>query len=302
MSEYLGKSVSPLIILSRKFSLLLMIPILLVATSVQALEVHSRVEGKGLVAQNPLDPQAYIIFSNFLESQGDFKGAQEVLEKGRIKAHPSADLLVKLCEVLEAQELTSQAETAALAALDVDPKHSDANICLGEIYFKMGWQKSALDAFERAVENDPEATRPRVKLLGGLMASGKLVEAENLCHEYLATNSNDVDLWLSLGQILEKMEKRQAAFTTYGQVLTIDPDNSVAYSRQGRLFCEFGQFSAAETSCEKALQLDPDNALAHAYLGIACSYLGDKDRALIHSEKAEKAGMNMTVVYKIIGR
>ncbi len=288
--------------ISYKLSLLLLIPVLLLATTALALEVNSQVEGQGLIAENPLDPQAYILFSNFMQDQGNFKGAQKILETGRAKAHPSADLLVELCKVLEAQDRTSQAEAMALAALDVDPNHSEANICLGEIYFKMGWQNSALDAFERALVLDPNGTRPKVKLLGGFMAGGLLQQAEDRCHEFLASESDNVDLWLSLGLILEKMEKRKAAFATYGQVLTIDSKNSIAYSRQGRLFCEFGQFSAAETSCVRALDLDPENFLAHAYLGIACSYLGEKDRALIHAEKAEKAGMNMTVVWKKIGR
>jgi len=288
--------------LSRKFALLLLVPVLLMVPAVQAQEVHSKVEGHHLVAQNPLDPQAYIIYSNFFQSRGNWAEAKKILKEGQKKAHPSADLMVALSVVLGAQGKTSQAETAALAALDIDPKHSKANICLGEIYFKMGWQKSALEAFERAVAFDPNGTRPKVKLLGGLMAGGKLNEAENRCHEFLAAETGNVDLWLSLGQIFEKKEQRQAAFATYGQVLTIDPENSMAFSRQGRLFCEFGQFAAAEASCVRALEFDPDNALAHAYLGIACSYLGDKNRATLHSEQAEKAGMNMTVVWKKIGR
>ncbi len=287
---------------SRKLPLFLMIPILLAVNLAQATEVHSRVAGQGLIAKDPLEPQAYIDFSQFLLGQGDLKGAEKILESGRRKAHPSADLLVELCKIFEAQGRTSKAEIIALEALEVDPKHSEANICLGEIYFTMGWQQSGLEAFERAAYLDPDETRPKVKLLGGLMAGGRLQEAENRCHEYLAVEPGNIDLWLSLGMVFEKLEKRQAAFATYGQVLTIDSKNSMAYSRQGRLFCEFGQYSAAEAACVRALDLDPDNALAHAYLGIACSYLGEKDRALKHSQIAEEAGFNMTVVWKKIRR
>lgn len=287
---------------SRKLSLLLIIAVMFIATAGQATEVYSRVEGEGLIAQNQKDPAAYIIYSKFLQRQGDIEEAQDILEAGRSKAHPSADLLVELCKVYDSEGRTSKAEAMALEALEVDPKNSEANICLGEIYFKMDWQQSALDAFERAVAYDPDSTRPKVKLLGGLMAGGKLFEAENQCHKFLAAKPDDVDLWLSLGLIFEKLDNRQAAFATYGQVLTLDSQNSEAFSRQGRLFCEFGQYSAAETACSRALVFDSDNALAHAYLGIACSYLGDKERATVHSQKAEEAGLNMTVVWKKIGR
>ena len=69
-------------------------------------------------------------------------------------------------------------------------------------------------------------------------------------------------------------EKLREAFTTYGQVMTLDPDNDEASARQGRLFCQFGQFTSAEAACRQSLKIDPDNSLAHAYLGIALSYLG----------------------------
>mgnify|MGYP001019769076 FL=1 len=108
-------------------------------------------------------------------------------------------------------------------------------------------------------------------------------------------------LWLSLGQVFEKQDKLREAFTTYGQVLSLDPDQAEAYARQGRLFCRFGQYDAGRTACGKALEIDPQNMLAHAYMGIACSNLGDGETARKHAQIAESGGMNMTAVWKKLG-
>ena len=207
-----------------------------------------------------------------------------------------------LSRAYEALELMARAESVTQEALAIDPQSVAAHQRMGEIYFRMGWPKSGLDSFRQAVALAPQETGPKVKLVGGLLEAGQLAEAEQACLEFVSVDADNVDLWLSLGQIFEKQEKPRVAFTTYGQVLVLDPENSTAYARQGRLFCQFSQFEAAETSCRKALELDEDNALAHAYLGIACSYLGRNNEARQHAAIAEKAGLNMLAVWRKIGQ
>lgn len=268
----------------------------------EAAEVNSPVDGRALIAANPEDPAGYIALGEYFLRVKNYDEAAKTLQTGRNKALPSADLLVVLSRVYEAQEAVAKAEATASAALELDPEHVGAHLRLGEIYFRMNWPKSGLDFFKQAVALAPDQTEPKVKYVGGLLEAGQIDQAEQACLEFVSVDPENVDLWLSMGQILEKQEKRRAAFTTYGQVLTLDPKNSIAYARQGRLFCEFGQYQAAEASCRKALELDEENALAHAYLGIACSYLGRNNEARKHAEIAEKAGLNMVSVWKKIGQ
>lgn len=260
--------------------------------------VGSQVDGNALIAADPLDPQAYIDFSAWLVKVGHLEKAAEILEIGQVKAHPSADLLVSLGVVYQDRDLVARAEKVTRAALVIDPEHVPAHLRLGEIYFKLGWPKSGLENIEQAVALAPDEVLPKAKLIGALLEARQNQAAEERCLEFLATFAESPDLWLALGQVFEQQIQHQKAFTTYGQVLTLDPTNAEAYSRRGRLFCQFGQFVAAEESCRKALELDPDNSLAHAYMGIACSHLGKSDQAKVHAERAEAAGFNMTVVWK----
>jgi protein O-GlcNAc transferase len=287
---------------SFRFRCLILVPILLLlSTSAWAAPVYSRVEGEAQIAQFPEEAIYYIQYADFLMSKGNFKEAARILQKGKAKVTPSADLLVSLGEAYEGQQLMARAQSATREALQVDSEHVRAHVRMGEIYFRLGWNKSGLDSFREAVDLAPEEDLPKVRLVGGLCEDDQLVAAEDQCLEFISTNVQSPDLWLSLGQVFEKQEKRRQAFTTYGQVLTIDPENSQAYARQGRLFCEFGQFESAASACRRALDLEPDNALGHAYLGIACAKLGRNDEARIHAEAAEDGGMNMVSVWKIIG-
>jgi tetratricopeptide (TPR) repeat protein len=141
-----------------------------------------------------------------------------------------------------------------------------------------------------------------VRLVNGLMDMGETAEAEDLCLQFIASDPDNPDLWLAVGRSFEKQDKNREAFTTYGQVLSLDPTAAEAYARQGRLFCRFGQFDAAEVACRKALSLDPDNLVGHAYLGIACSQLDKGKDARKHASIAEAGGMNMGSVWEKLGK
>lgn len=274
--------------------LLAMMPVVPAA----AAEVGSRAEGKSLITAQPDNPGVYMTYANFLADRGNVVEATRVLELGRDRAEPSANLLVALGKLYRDKEEWTKAETAAAAALVLGEDHTEALVLMGEVYFAQGWNRSGLEHFRAAMVSDPAASRPKVRLLGGLVEDGQVAEAEEQCLRFVSSEPENADMWMALGRIFEHQGKRREAFNTYGQVLSLEPGRARAYARQGKLFCEFSQFQAAEISCCRALDLDQGDALAHAYLGIALSHLGNSDEARRHAAIAEAAGMNMTVVWR----
>ena len=272
----------------------------LTASFAGAAEITSRVDGQVLIAADPADPTSYVSYAEFLRNNGDLKGAEEVLEVGRNKAVSSAPLLVALGGVYEAQNRLAQAEAVTREALAIDPDFVAAHVRMGEIYFHLGWPKSGMESFRTAANLAPDQTLPMVRIVGGLVEQNKVEEAEEECLKFISSTVDNADLWLALGQVFEKQDKLREAFTTYGQVLTLNPDESEAYARQGRLFCRFGQYDAGKIACAKSLELDANNMLAHAYMGIACSNLGEGENARKHAQIAEAGGMNMSAVWKKI--
>jgi len=264
--------------------------------------VRSRVAGEALISEKPLEPSSYEIYAEFLYGNKAYKEAAAVLERGRVKALPSAQLLVALGRAYSAQQQYGKAEAATREALVLEPENVRAHMLMGNLYFELGWPKSGLESYQQAVALAPEDPAPKVRLVAGYLEAGQLTLAEETCVQFVSSYPEDPDLWLSLGQVFEKQSKHRQAFTTYGQVLSIDEKNSTALARQGRLFCECGQFTSAEAACRRALEIDPDSNLAHAYLGIALSYLGNNEEARKHAQIAESGGLNMMAVWKKIGQ
>lgn len=280
----------------------LMFPAAAVAQEIENRPIETRVQGQALIAENPLDPAAYIRFSRFLVAEGDLKAAEELLEVGRNKANRSANLLVELSEIYEVQDRLSQAEAVARDAVETDPESMEARIRMGEAHCRMGAHKKGLKSFEVAVKLSEGEALPRVRYIQCLLDNEEPLQAEDFCLQSIAADPDNPDLWLSMGEIFEKQGKNREAFTTYGQVLTLDAGRADAYARQGRLFCRFGQFDSAEQACRKALALEPGNMLAHAYLGIACSRLGNGADARKHAQIAESSGLNMGAVWEKLGK
>lgn len=275
---------------------------LLLVPAAAIAEIGSKVDGRSVIAEDPLDPAAYVNYSRYLVKIGELEEAEEVLETGRNKANTSSTLLVELSTIYELRDRMSHAESAARDAVAMDQDNPDAHVRLGEVHFRMGSKKAGVESYRRAQKISPLEALPRVRLVNGLMDIGDTDEAENLCLQFIASDPDNPDLWLALGRSFEKQGKNREAFTTYGQVLSLDPDEAEAYARQGRLFCRFGQYEAAETSCRKSLALDSGNLVAHAYLGIACSYLENGKDARKHARIAEAGGMNMGAVWEKLGK
>ena len=260
--------------------------------------VTSRAAGEALVAADPAQALNYLAYAGWLASAGDLPEAAAVLEAGCHRATAPAPLLLELADVYLRLGKPARAEAVAREALVLAPDSPTAHLRLGDVYLELGWPQSALASYEEAVRLAPDDAGPRTRVVAALLAAGTADKAEETCLRYLSGQPESPDLWLALGSVFEKQQKLREAFTTYGQALVLAPDSAEAHARQGRLFCRFGQFSAAADACRRALQLDAGNLVAHAYLGIACSELGDHEQARHHAALAEAGGLDLGPVWK----
>ncbi|MFH1844554.1 MAG: tetratricopeptide repeat protein [bacterium] len=183
----------------------------------------------------------------------------------------------------------------------LDPA-TDALVALGNLRLQQHRYDESTRFFQQALNDDDSDIEAQRGLVCSLLGENQAHDAETACRDFLARNPDRPELWLALGEVLEKQEKLTEAFGSYGQALGLDPQYTAALSRRGRLYCRFQQYDAAAVECRNALALDPDDSLAHAYLAIACANLGQKDEARQHAQTAEAAGMRMESVWEIIGR
>jgi tetratricopeptide (TPR) repeat protein len=291
--------------------------------------------GEELIAADPTDPRGYMQAALEAYRGGDEARARDHLERGRERALPSAELLVALAALHVSQEKLHEAEDAALAALEIQPRFALAYVQLAAVYGKAGLYETAIAHCEQAIDCDgrcvpawlhlgaahsaaanhrqaveayrsaltlaPSDPTAQCNLVHNLIALGKPGEAEACCQKWLNAGADYADLHVALGEALEAQQKWQPAFAAYGRAVELRPDCGPAHSRRGRLFCRFQQYEAAVQECRTALEVDPDDAVAHAFLGVAYAHLGNKEEAEIHALRAEVLGMQMNPVWKLIG-
>ncbi len=118
------------------------------------------------------------------------------------------------------------------AALQIDPKYSQAALYLGRVYNALYDDQKALSYFRTAIEIDPDYLEARSSYAGALLDAGDLDEAVRQLNTVTQRDANNGMAWYLLSQ---------------------------AYARKG-------SFDDAITASRKAVALTPQNAEAHFWL------------------------------------
>ena len=100
---------------------------------------------------------------------------------------------------------------------------------------------SALDAYARAVEQDPSNVDARINWGSLLHEQGRLEEAERVYGEALAALGDDPVLLFNLGVLMEDMNRRMEAVHAYQKALRLDPGLADAHYNVALLFEGLGR-------------------------------------------------------------
>jgi tetratricopeptide (TPR) repeat protein len=212
----------------------------------------------------------------------------------------SSGLLLDLSRQFLDERRLDDALAATRASLSVNPESAVAWAQLGEIYSRTKNFEEAESSFNRALALDGANDQARLGICLNLIAAGLPADAEKQCRSFMANNGTSPELLLVLGEALEDQDKLQEAFICYGKALMENPQYAPAHSRRGRLFCRHHQFEAAAFECRAALAIDPDDKIAHAYLAFALANMDQDDDAMDHATQAQAAGMNMSLVWRVM--
>ena len=82
---------------------------------------------------------------------------------------------------------------------------------------------AAIDAYEQAIEADPELIDARVNLGRLLHANGRLEEAERVYRHAIDAKVHDAVLVYNLGVLLEDLDRKLDAAEAYKTALSLDP-------------------------------------------------------------------------------
>jgi tetratricopeptide (TPR) repeat protein len=82
---------------------------------------------------------------------------------------------------------------------------------------------AAIDAYEQAIEADPESVDARVNLGRLLHANGRLTEAERVYRDAIDAKVHDGVLLYNLGVLLEDLDRKRDAAEAYKTALALEP-------------------------------------------------------------------------------
>jgi tetratricopeptide (TPR) repeat protein len=147
-----------------------------------------------------------------------------------------------------------------------------------------------------------------------LMRINKYEQAEQLYHEALNRNKNDISARAGLGMSLAKNFKLDRADEEFDKVLKLDAENPVALCGKAIVTINRLQSSSttwsknkagllkdAEADCNRALQYDPKSPEANYTLGVVLKEQGQMDRAEVAFSKAIELDKNYSDAYAGLG-
>ncbi len=193
-----------------------------------------------------------------LIKEGKLDQAQEML-KSYVKALPRdpaiksefAKVTVQRAQQLLSDQNIDGAAKMAREALSVQPQNQAAHTVLAQVLKKQGLSS--------------ESAPDRIKAANGLLAKGKVSEAEM---EYQSANriKPAADAYVGLGDIALKGGDKQKAKIEYQKALELEPHSGAALRQMGIIRLEQSDVVGANSDLSRALVVNPHDKVASKHL------------------------------------
>lgn len=202
------------------------------------------------------DPPAQELRARIRCERGEHLEAVRIF-RALLAEKPSAEGYYRLGTCWQHLSQWDSSEKALLKAVNLDPRHTDAFILLGTALYQQDRPQDAIQAFERALVNDPQALLARYHLaqicteLGNYKrALSQLHVLQSLQPDYAPTHRLQAAIYLKLS------DYRQALVELCWLVEAGHAD-AWCFSSMGQAYQAIGEKVQALRAYEFALKLDP---------------------------------------------
>jgi tetratricopeptide (TPR) repeat protein len=165
-------------------------------------------------------------------------------------------------------------------AVRIDPKNSNACVCIGFIDVFRRQLDQAIVQFQRALEIDPKNGDAHCYMGIALYQLGRLDDGVEQFHEALAIDPDDASAHTNLGLALDQQGETEQAIAQFQAALEIDPNSVQAHYEFGNALARRGRQDEAMEQFEKVVQIKPDHFEAHTNLGVILLHKGLFDQAI----------------------
>lgn len=242
---------------------------------------------RGWREAQPKDARSYLALAEFYLSQRQLDKAAAEARSG-LNEYPKGSALLMMMAGIELQRGDLGAAAEQIKILDREQiDNPQADELRARLALAQGRGDEALTFAQRAVDNQPSATR--AALLGqSLLAAGQKVKAREYLEQHLVASPNNVAARNVLADLYLQAEPDKA-IASYREVLRVQPDNVLALNNLAWLLGERGDLKEAIALAERANSLLAGNAMVEDTLGALYLKNGEGARALPLIEKASAA-------------
>ncbi|HKE59077.1 MAG TPA: tetratricopeptide repeat protein [Pyrinomonadaceae bacterium] len=159
--------------------------------------------------------------------------------------------------------------------------------------------KAAAEAFQQAVDSDPQFVRGYVELGSCYLALKQPLEAEQALKKALSL-SNDACAACGLGLVYYSTTRYDEAEKVFKQAIQFDPNDDCAYEGIGKLYYDQDRYQETIEAFSKAIKLNP-KATSYHYLGNTYNALRRFDDALDAYQRLLKLNPRYSAVYADLG-
>jgi tetratricopeptide (TPR) repeat protein len=185
--------------------------------------------------------------------------AEEVADSTRLRAVPRAD--AALMPEAGTPDIGTESLTLVFGAEDPAPSDVRDETLSAEGWYHAGCEleatspEQARDAYERALDLDPESPEAHVNLGRLLHLAGERGRAEPHYREAVRLDPDDPTPHFNLGVLLDELGRRDEAVLAYRQAVLRDPDFADAHCNLGLLLESLGRRQEAVRHLMAARQL-----------------------------------------------
>lgn len=206
-------------------------------------------------------------------------GARSDGEPPRRSANPQAAELL----VAAQQALDDGALNAALMLTDslmrVEPELADLYFLRARIFTGMQRLDLAEGAYRRVLEQDAAYQGAWMNLGNLAFRQGAYRSALERYQKELAAYPSP-KIWVAIGSTYEEQRQPDSARYAYEQAISLDDEYASAYLHLGQLYKARGALKEAAAVSRKGVQLDPDNPDYQYALGSLLVLMGESEEAI----------------------
>jgi Tfp pilus assembly protein PilF len=200
---------------------------------------------------------------------------------------PSESTLKNRCQADALKAMADRnwaAATEHLAlALIANPDWADGWLNLGVARLRLHQPQAAISALQQGLNLDPHRPRARCTLAEAWLQAGDLVAAAEAGRDECRRFPNIANNWLSLGQILERLDHTEAG-ESYERASGLAPEHHDTAWHWARWLNEHHEVDRALQILETARSRHPDSAQLEWQFAVNCFYREDWIRGLQHMD------------------